>query len=238
MEKISDWFYQDLEQTPSTNDAVVDFWLKTKAPSIVSAKIQINGRGRLGRKWQAANGNLYVSFIYQIRPEDLGQMVILSAVAVCRTIESFVKTVNVEIKWPNDVLLEAKKISGILFEKGPDDYWIMGIGINVQTTPDVKNALYPVTSLAAYGIKTNRLTVLKRLVQNFDELKKNYQEQGFDMIRNSWLDKAYNRGKKVVIKQLNKEIYGILDNLDGNGRLILKTDQGLQKIMAGDVFKA
>ena len=236
MEKINDWYFCDLSQTTSTNDAVLDLLKKVKAPCIVSSAVQTNGRGRLGRIWQSQAGNLYVSFAYQIELKNLGHMVILSAVAVAETLEFFAKFGHFEIKWPNDVLVNGKKISGILFEKAVDDFWVMGIGINVRKAPNIENPLYPVTALSEFDVKTDRITVLKKLVQNFDTLKTLYETQGFDIIRKMWLDKAYNRGKKVVIKQNGKEISGILHDLDDSGCLIIQTPQNMQKIMAGDVF--
>ena len=236
MEKISNWFYKDLKKTGSTNDAVIRFLKQVKTDCIVSAQVQTSGRGRLGRKWQQANGNLYVSFAFKIEPQNLGHMVILSAVAVVNTIQSFIQNEHIEIKWPNDVLVNTKKISGILFEKGPDDYWVMGIGVNIKTTPKVDNALYPITSLADFKVNIDRITFLKNLVQNFDALTAIYKHKGFENIRKSWLDKAYNRGKKIVVKQYNQELSGIFDSIDDNGWLVIKTQKGVQKIITGDVF--
>ncbi len=236
MKKINAWYFEDLEETTSTNDAVLDLLEKVKAPCILSTKKQRAGRGRLGRKWQEADGNLYVSFAFPVSEEDLGQVVILSAVAVAQTVRSFLKNAHIGVKWPNDVMVNNKKIAGILFEKGPRDYWIMGIGINVNTTPDIKNPMYIATSFTQEMVKEERLHVLKTLTKNFDRLMEEYKKEGFEKIQKSWLDMAINRGKKITVKQYHGEISGVFRGIDTQGRLLLQTPNGICKILTGDVF--
>ena len=237
MGKIENWYFEDLQETPSTNDSVLELLSKCNAPCIVCAAVQTKGRGRLGRKWEGADGNLYVSFAYQITILKIGHYVLLSGLAVLETIKTFAPVARVEVKWPNDVFLEGKKVSGILFEKGPDDYWVMGIGINVARTPQVENPMYQITSLADLNVQTDRLKVLNVLVKHFDFLKMQYEKHGFAFLRALWLDNAYNRGKSVVIKQNGKETEGILTDLDENANLVLSTNEGEKHILVGDLFE-
>lgn len=237
MQKIHKWFYQDLETTKSTNDSVLDLLEKVKAPCIVSAKIQTLGRGRLGRSWEGKEGNLFVSFAYEIELQNLTHYALLSGLSVLKSVQFFISAEKVKVKWPNDVFVEGKKISGILFEKGPEKYWIMGIGVNVAQTPEVENPMYEVTSLKDYNIQTTREEFLQKLVENFDNLKAQYEERGFEPIRKAWLDNAYNRGKKVIIKQNGQECEGIFESIGSNGELILKTKDGLKNILVGDLFE-
>lgn len=236
MKKIGKWFWKDLKETNSTNDSVLRFLKEVKAPCIVSAAVQTSGRGRLGRTWEGQTGNLFVSFAYQIEMPKLTHYALLSGLAVWKTIAFFAPLKDVKVKWPNDVFVEGKKISGILFEKGPDDYWVMGIGINVAHAPKVENPMYKITSLADFSVTADRKDVLKKLVENFDKLQEKYEAFGFEVIRQTWLDNAYNRGKKVIIKQNGEEFKGVFENLGPNGELILKTKDGLKNIFAGDLF--
>ena len=236
MQKIENWLYEDLQETMSTNDSVLQFLEKNQAPCIVSAERQTKGRGRLGRTWEGKSGNLFVSFAYPVQNMNIGHYVILSGLSVLETIKIFVCNAQVQVKWPNDVLVEGKKISGILFEKGPADYWVMGIGINVTHTPEVKNPVYPITSLADCNVYTNRTKVLNILVKQFDFLKKQYETFGFDVLKAAWLDNAYNRGKNILVKQNGKEIRGIFSTIDDDGSLILETSNGVVKVLAGDIF--
>ena len=236
MQKIGKWFYEDLPEVLSTNDSVMDLLSTLKAPCIVSAAIQTKGRGRLGRTWQEANGNLFVSFAYEVNMPNIGHYVIISALAVLNTLRFFAPLAELKIKWPNDVLADEKKISGILFEKGMDDYWVMGIGINVACTPKVENPMYEITSLSDLGVKTNRKDVLKKLIREFDVLEEKYKKEGFAPLKSLWLDNAYRRDKKVIIRQNGHETAGILRGLDDNAGLMVETSEGLKTILAGDVF--
>jgi len=236
MQKKGNWFYKDLPVVLSTNDAVLDLLKEVKAPCIVSAEKQTKGRGRLGRTWTESDGNLYVSFAYEIDAKNIGHYAVMSAVAVLNTIRFFSPYEDVKIKWPNDVFVGAKKISGVLFEKAFDDYWVMGIGINVARTPNVKNPMYEITSLFDLGVETNRLSVLEKLVEEFDKLKECYEKTGFPYVKGLWLDNAYQRGKKITIKQNGNKLSGILKGLDDNAGLIVETKEGLKTVYAGDVF--
>ena len=236
MTNIGQWFHIDLDETSSTNDDARILFDKLKKKCIVSAKHQTNGRGRLGRKWESDKGNLFVSFAYPIEIEKIGHYVILSALATFQTVKYFAPNFRTKIKWPNDILIENKKVCGILFEKGEGDCWIMGIGINVQTTPQIQNPIYKMTSFKDFGIQTDRITVLKKLVQNFDTLEALYKKNGFEPIRQSWLDNAFSRAKKVCIQNGKTKTEGILHSLDENGALVLKTSEGTKKIVAGDLY--
>jgi len=236
MQKIGEWVYEDLPEVLSTNDSVLDLLEKVKKPCIVSAERQTKGRGRLGRTWQEAKGNLFVSFAYEIYEQNIGRYAVISALAVLNTVRYFVPFAELKIKWPNDVLAKGKKISGILFEKGPDSYWIMGIGINVASTPKVENPIYEITSLSDFGVKINRMEVLKKLVHEFDAVKALYIKDGFASVKRLWLDNAYQRDKKIMIRQNGRELTGILRNLDDNAGLMIETNKGIKTVLAGDVF--
>lgn len=236
MEKIENWFYEDLRETTSTNDSVLCFLEKVQSPCLVSAIRQTKGRGRLGRTWEGKEGNLFVSFAYPVQNMVIGHYALLSGLSVLETIKTFNLDAKVQLKWPNDIMVEGKKISGILFEKGPADYWVMGIGINITHTPEVKNPMYPIACLADFNVQTNRTKVLHILVKQFDFLKKQYETYGFDMLKGLWLDNAYNRGKNISVKQNGKEIQGVFNDLDADGSLILETSKGAVKVLVGDIF--
>lgn len=236
MQKIGDWFYEDLKVALSTNDSVLDLLKKVKAPCIVSAEKQTKGRGRLGRTWAESKGNLYASFAYKIDAQKIGHYAVMSAVAVLNTIRFFAPFEDVKIKWPNDVFVGAKKISGVLFEKAFDDYWVMGVGINVACAPKLENPMYEITSLFDFGVKVGRLTVLKKLTEEFDKLEKCYEESGFSYLKALWLDNAYQRDKKITIKQNGDILCGILRGLNDDAGLLVETKEGLRTVYAGDVF--
>jgi BirA family biotin operon repressor/biotin-[acetyl-CoA-carboxylase] ligase len=235
MQRIGRFTLYDLPQTESTNDEAKRLLSRKPENLVATALEQTNGRGRRGRSWVSETGNLFCSMTLQIDLKDLGQIVILSGLAVAETILGFAPLADVRVKWPNDVLVNGCKISGILFENAEDSWWITGVGINIVSSPE-KNMMYPTVSLKALGVRTDRLEVLKAFVEHFESLYKRWQNEGFETIRKSWLDKAYKHSKKITVKQEDQCIDGIFETIDENGSLILRLPTGVQKIIVGDVF--
>ena len=236
MKNIGSWQWLDLEETQSTNDAVVKLYLECQQACLVTAKRQTAGRGRRGRSWISQEGNLFMSFAFPSPLEDIGRIAVLSGLAVLKTVRYFCPNASLKVKWPNDVLAGGGKISGILFERAVNGFWIMGIGINVRSNPLKSAAGYQTMSLNALGATVDRLEVLRQFVARWDELMYSYQKNGFESLRRQWLDNAYNLGKTIIIRQENNEKQGIFAGLDENGALLLRTEKDVEKILAGDVM--
>ncbi|MBQ2810714.1 MAG: hypothetical protein IJF12_00925, partial [Alphaproteobacteria bacterium] len=124
----------------------------------------------------------------------------------------------------------------ILFEKANDDFWVMGVGINVLKSPQDDLTDYKTISLNQLGANTQREEVLRLFIEVFDELLEEYYNLGFDNIKQTWLDNAYNLGNCVTIKQEKNVLQGIFLTIDDNGALLLKTDGKIKTILAGDLF--
>ena len=166
----------------------------------------------------------------------MSKIVILSAVATYRTIKNFISNHKIQIKWPNDILVNNEKISGILFERADDNFWIMGLGINIVSNPSLNDANYRATNLKKLGVNVTRTQVLEKFVDVFDELLAQYRNFGFEKIKKTWLDNAFNLGNAVTIKQEKQIIEGTFLTIDDNGSLILKSDNKIKKIIVGDLF--
>ncbi len=235
MEKIGSWRWLDVSQTTSTNDEVGKLCAELNAPCVVTARRQTAGRGRRGHSWVSLEGNLFMSFAFPATTLQVGHLAVLSGVAVARTVSCFCPEAKIAVKWPNDVLVDGAKISGILFEKAENGFWIMGIGINVVSAPTIDQAGYATAGLNALGASTDRLSVLRCFVAKFDALNAIYQQEGFESIRKLWLDIAWKRGKKIMIKQENEVYEGILEDLNADGSLVLRTQAGVKKILAGEI---
>ncbi len=236
MKKINNWIWKDFDSVTSTNDEAISFVGKLGQNCIISAKTQTNGRGRRSRIWVSEEGNLYASFAFKIELNDLSKIVILSAVATYRTIKNFISNHKIQIKWPNDILVNNEKISGILFERADDNFWIMGLGINIVSNPSLNDANYRATNLKKLGVNVTRTQVLEKFVDVFDELLAQYRNFGFEKIKKTWLDNAFNLGNAVTIKQEKQIIEGTFLTIDDNGSLILKSDNKIKKIIVGDLF--
>lgn len=236
MKQIGSWIWKDVEATGSTNDEAYTLSCELHLPCVVTAREQNKGRGRRGRSWIGYKDNLFMSFSFPMPSHQIGQVVILSGLAILRLVQSFCPEVKVEVKWPNDVLVDGAKISGILFEKGPNDFWIMGIGVNIVAHPEPCQAGYATTGLNYLGANTNRLEAFKRFVRIWDDIMTDYQDNGFCNLRQAWLDNAFKLDKKIIIRQDNKSTEGVFKGIDDNGCLLLEQEGQDIKVLVGDVF--
>jgi len=233
--KIAEWDWYDLKQVSSTNDSIKEL-NKDKLPAVISAKEQTGGRGRCGRKWYGLDGNLYFTFSLKIARQELSRYVCIIGLSLAKTIKNIAPFIDVKIKWPNDIFLNDKKVTGILIENIADDIWAVGIGVNIKASPEIKDMPYKATSLKENGITSERSVFLRQYLEQLTLDIKEYQEQGFTYIREQWLQMALNLGKEVTIKNGDTEKTGQFLTLDENGYLILKREDKEERIIAGDLF--
>ena len=238
MSKIGKWFWEDKEVTESTNDDAIRLSKETKQEFfIISAQEQTKGRGRRGRQWISLKGNLFFSQGFKADIKDLGQLICLSSLSLYEVIkENLPINYQVNLKWPNDVLIDDCKVSGMLLEKGENDYLIIGIGVNICVSPDNADLLYPVTDLKAKGINIDRLVFLRSYINKFDNNYEIWQKSGFSQIKKCWTQAVKGLNDNILIQTTSEKIRGIFTGIGDNGELLLQTEKGQQKIYAGDVF--
>lgn len=219
--------YHYFETLDSTNDTAKSF----PPFSVIHAGRQTKGRGRMGRVWDSFDGNLFMSLVVP-QPAVPSDYSFITSLSVALTLAPL----SPRIKWPNDVLINGKKISGILLETAPEqsDKLIIGIGINITACPE--QTLYPTTCLKECGVDTNAKVILDKVLQNFEDVLISYQKSGFKEIRRKWLEFATGIGQPIHVQLPNKELTGIFNGLDEKGALLLKTTEKEYPIMAGDVF--
>lgn len=234
-EKISLWDWYDAKCVTSTNDEIKKIASDNEYVAI-SAMRQSGGRGRRGRKWTGIEGNLYFTYSIKIPLSELSRFVCLIGLSLAKTIKFFLPHNKVQIKWPNDVFLEDKKISGILLENIQKDLWAVGIGVNIIGAPVLENSSYQATSLKEYGFQLDRVDFLHYYLKNFTEDLEDYQKNGFEAVKKQWLDMALNLQQEIIIKTETESKKGVFLTLDDNGYLILKTDRGQERVIAGDLF--
>ena len=231
-----DWRVQKLISTPSTND---DAKLAAQAGEaeglVIQALRQTSGRGRHGRVWESPEGNLYSSILLRptLAAKDIGQLSFVAALAIHDTVRAFLPKADITLKWPNDVLVDGKKISGILLESG-EGWLVMGIGLNVRHHPE--GGLYPSTSLTASGAGDLALDeVLVKLLEHVGQWYETLQKKGFEPVRAAWLSHA--KTGAMTVKLPNGTIEGDFVGLDANGCLRLRLADGTERAIAtGDVF--
>lgn len=174
----------------------------------ILADAQSAGRGRYQRTWVSHHGNLYVSFIYACEERD-ARLAYSVGVAIAETLIAF--GVSPTIKWPNDILIDGKKISGTLIEYS-GRFVIVGIGINIKTNPTV-NASYKTTKLDDY-VSVTRDELLNKLMRNLDK----WRNADFRAVRARWMDLAAGLNHNVQYRGESAELIGINEN----GALVLR----------------
>jgi BirA family biotin operon repressor/biotin-[acetyl-CoA-carboxylase] ligase len=213
---------------------------------IVIAESQTQGRGRLGRRWESPPlSNLYLSIVLRpgLPPKHAPQITLAAAVALVETVGSFLPRPPV-IKWPNDILIDGKKLAGILTEAACDtecvQYVILGIGLNLnyraETMPQTLRQR--ATSMAdRAGENLSRETVLVRLIHDLDRCYGELEESGFAALRPRWETHFGLRGRRVRVELGDQTIIGRAQGIDHEGALIVETDDEQRRsIIAGDVI--
>ena len=234
------WDVKTFTSLPSTQDYVKELADEGLHEGLViQSLIQTKGRGRHGREWTSPMGNLYMSVLLRPGCEsvDAGQLAFVAALAVARAVEDVLDPqYQLTLKWPNDVLIDGRKCSGLLLESDIRDgelAWVaLGMGINILSCPDGAVALQDVSGKGQIPIHPFRDTVLHHLADVYDL----WTEMGFAPIRQEWLSKAHGLDKEIKVTIPGRENTGIFKTIDETGALILMTDKGETKIYAGDVF--
>jgi BirA family transcriptional regulator, biotin operon repressor / biotin---[acetyl-CoA-carboxylase] ligase len=233
---------KEFDEIDSTNEEARRMALAgERGPIWVSAARQSAGRGRRGRTWVSPIGNLSATLLIAPgRPAgECAQLSFAAALAASDTVQSF--GAEVHVKWPNDVLANGAKISGILLESasqgGADPAWLaVGIGINLKHHP--MDTEFPATSLPALGIAAPEpRDALLRLAASFAKWYEVWRGDGFAPIRDAWLARAAGLGTRIRARLTNGETMGIFEGIDTNGALLLReTQDRVRAIAAGEVF--
>lgn len=207
---------------------------------VVVADVQEKGRGRKDRSWSSPEGGLWFSVILYPRIPPENAMIITMAASLS-VVEAIIKNTGSKpvIKWPNDVLVNGKKICGILTELDAEmdqiNYAVIGIGINVNNS--ISKELYDIATSLKIQMKKNcsRVELLADILNNFDKNYSYIKSGDFKFIRDAWFLHANIIGKKIQVNREKDRMVGVVSDIDESGCLILKTDIGLQRIVTGDV---
>jgi len=233
---LLNWRVQKLDITTSTNDEVRRAAAAGEVEGFaVVAEQQTAGRGRQDRVWESPKGNLYCSVL--LKPNDMprtaGLYSFVVALAVRDTLRHLLPESVLTLKWPNDVLANGKKISGILLEVA-GDILIVGVGINVASYPGA--TLYPATSLVAEGAKSTDLTeLLNRFLESLNIWHPRLPSDGFQPVREAWL--AHAQKGAMTVRLPRETVQGTFGGLDENGCLrLLLADGAERSISTGDVL--
>ena len=232
-------------EVESTNDLAWELLSSGEAPdgAVVVADAQTRGRGRAGHSWHTAPGRgLALSIVLHqgCDRRQLGVLPLLAGLALARGLETL--GARAELKWPNDLLLDGRKVSGILvesrrtFEGG--DAAVIGVGVNVtQAAEDFPAELRTLaTSLALAGVATTREDVAAAFLDALEPLWAEFQEGDRRVALDAWKARASFWGRRLRVRGAGGEVEGIARDLDVDGALVLEREGGERVVVhAGDV---
>jgi BirA family biotin operon repressor/biotin-[acetyl-CoA-carboxylase] ligase len=210
-----------------------------RGPLWVAALRQTAGRGRRGRDWQTPHGNLAASLVraWNVAPATAATLSLVAGLAVVEALRACAPGIPLALKWPNDVISGHAKLSGILLESEPASgalITVVGIGVNVSSAP--QGLPYAATSLSALGRHVRPQQLFAALTDAWLDYERLWEEgRGMTRIRMHWLAQAANVGEEITIMLGDRRVSGIFESLDEQGRLLLRKDDGLMPISAGEV---
>jgi BirA family biotin operon repressor/biotin-[acetyl-CoA-carboxylase] ligase len=235
------------KQTDSTNQQA-KLMAVQEAPegTIVAAESQTRGRGRRGRTWMSPAGQgICLSIILRppLPPAQAPQITLMAAVAVARTLEN--EGIRANIKWPNDILVEDRKIAGILTEISTEmdqvDWVIVGLGLNVNTPANKMPSRIrgQATSMQIQkGHPISRTELLCDLLQNFETCYEQLKTEGFGPVMKQWRSMSDIIGRQVYVDVMGTRHRGTVAEVDDDGVLILQDAKGrTRRIFSGDVTR-
>jgi len=237
--------YYRSEVDISTNDIAKQ--LATKGcpeGQIVVTEAQQGGRGRIARTWFSPFGKgIWFSLVLRpsFRLQDAPKCTLMAAVAVNKAIKKLSK-VNCGIKWPNDILFEGKKLVGILTEMSAEidviNYVVIGIGVNVNIGDEdfpPELAAIATSLMIASGSKISRLELIVAILAELESLYTEALRDGFLSILDQWRAESVTLGQQVDVYGFGRQFSGLAFDIDGDGALLVKTPEGIEKVLAGDV---
>jgi BirA family biotin operon repressor/biotin-[acetyl-CoA-carboxylase] ligase len=223
---------------PSTQSVALEL-AEQGAPdrTVVIADHQTAGRGRRGARWEDEPGaSLLMSIVLRpaLEPTRLPTLSYVAAVAVAEALAAVAPLVP-RLKWPNDVLVESRKIAGILLEtklgRTPVTT-ILGVGINLAQRHFPPALADRATSVAIEtGLAVDREVLLTALLDRFDVWRRRLEAEGFDVVRRRWIALSDTIGRRVSVGGR----VGIAQDLDEDGALILENSDGRQRVVAGEM---
>jgi BirA family transcriptional regulator, biotin operon repressor / biotin---[acetyl-CoA-carboxylase] ligase len=233
----------------STN-TVAAAWAVAGAPegAVVVAERQTSGRGRFGRSWESGSG-IDLTFSIVLRPDlppsRLGLVSVAAGLAVAEVVAEEVAPASTSIKWPNDVLIGGRKCCGMLLESTipppaavERPTIVLGIGLNVNSdafSPDVSSTA--TSLLLETGRFHARPDLLARLIERIEYRYDMLLDARDQEIREAYLQRLAGVGQEIEVASTlsGSRFRGVIEDIDPSGALVLRTDEGLQEVHAGEV---
>jgi len=214
--------------------------------TLIITERQSAGKGRLGREWFSPAGGIWLSIILypQLSPSYISRITLMTAVAAVKAIEICTQ-IEPQIKWPNDILINEKKVCGILTEMSAEldiiNWVVVGIGVNVnidhQRFPEDIQA-NTISLKEVSGEEVLRVKLAQTFLQEFEKYYEKLKRKEFSSILKEWKLYSHTLGKKIRVDMGERIITGEAIDINEEGALILKKEDGeLIKIISGTILK-
>lgn len=227
-----------VDRATSTNDLLRDLAARgAREGTVVVAREQSGGRGRRGRPWLSPPGGLWLSLL--LRPPDPadGRIGLAVAVGVAEAVRA-ITGAAVGLKWPNDLMLDERKVGGILVESAPP-LVIVGIGVNANVDPAALPAETSATATslaAALGREVDLDAVLAAVLAGIDDVYGAFRAGHLGEILARWRDLSVTLGRPVQVRNGAEVIEGTALDIDNDGALLIeRSDGGRSRVIGGDV---
>lgn len=230
-----------LDEVDSTNAEALRRAEGLTGPLWILARRQTAGRGRRGRAWGDPTGNFAATLAVRLDepPARLALRSFTAALALHDALQALTGLgPALRLKWPNDVLLNGGKLSGILLESAGQGALALGIGVNLRQAPpaDPEAAFPPVALRPETGFDLAPETLLAHLAPAYAGWEQRFQTWGFEPLRQAFLNHAARLGEVITARTLATTVTGRFETIDASGNLILSTPQGARTIPAADIY--
>ena len=233
------FYYKSLD---STNTLAKQKIKKCHAPegTIIVANVQTSGKGRKNRTWYSPEGGLWFSVIlYPDIPPQQGMLItMISSISIAQAIKE-ITSLKPLIKWPNDILINGKKVCGILTELDAEmdriNYSVVGIGLNVNNTLDDVLKKKATSLSKETKTKVSLVKLMRCIIKYLDKNYGKFVSGDYLYIKDLWFLYSDIIGREILVRDENIITKGLVSDVDKDGCLILKTNTGIKRIISGDI---
>lgn len=227
------WRLRQFETVGSTSDLCVTLAQAGEPAGLaVLAVRQTHGRGSRGREWQSLPGNLALSVVLRPSGSEVGHWALLAAVALADALQA----APVRVKWPNDVMLDGRKLGGVLVDtewapRGGLAWLVIGFGANLRAAPDLPG-------VASMPGAPDASVIAHQVLDRLDHWSGSLARDGFDPVRRAWLDRGPALGDLLRVTVGRDQVAGTFAGLADNGALLLQSGGKVHAFAAGQVLQA
>jgi BirA family biotin operon repressor/biotin-[acetyl-CoA-carboxylase] ligase len=210
----------------------------TQRPFVVMTHTQTDGYGKFGREWISRNGNFTATFAVDVMVNhcDFGKISMLVCIQLCEVLNKLTGLKGGRIKWPNDILLNKKKIGGVLIEK-IEETLLFGIGLNLNYSPELTNAAYIAGNvLDEVGVTIEPEILLDELSEYFASFETRFNEISAADVRQKYMTLLEGVGHEIKVVTRHETLMGRLQDINSDGALVLDMNGEHKLIYSADVF--